>query len=103
MPYLIHVKSKPDTKDLFNATLDEHREYLTPFIPRMLATGALLEEDGERNGEAVIIFDTEDRSEAQNFIDNDPLTLAGIFESVRVTKWRKYIYNGEIMPQMENF
>jgi uncharacterized protein YciI len=103
MPYIIQVTEKPGTRDIFDATLDSHRDYLQPHIHKMLATGALLEEDGSRAGGALIIIDTENRSEAEDYINNDPLTLAGIFESITITKWRKFIYNGEMMPQMEKF
>lgn len=103
MPYLIQVTEKPGTRHIFDATLDAHREYLQPFIPKMLATGALLEDDGSRAGGAIIIMDTEDRTEAENYINNDPLTLAGIFESVTVTKWRRFIYDGKMVPDMEKF
>ncbi len=103
MPYLIQVKEKSNIREIFDKTLPAHQEYLTAFIPKMLATGALLEEDGSRAGGAIIILDTEDRAEAENFINNDPLNLAGIFESITITKWRRYIYNGELMPHMENF
>jgi uncharacterized protein YciI len=103
MPYLIQVTEKPNTRHIFDATLEAHREYLQPYIPKMLATGALLEDDGSRAGGAIIIMDTEDRAEAESFINNDPLTLAGIFESISVTKWRRFIYDGEMMPEMEKF
>ncbi len=103
MPYLIHVTEKPDTRHIFDENLAAHREYLAPHVHRMLATGALLEDDGSRAGGAVIIMDIEDRAEAEDYINNDPLTLAGIFETITVTKWRRFIYNGEIMPDMEKF
>ena len=103
MPYLIQVTEKSNIREIFEDTLPAHRSYLEPFIPKMLAIGALLEEDGSRAGGAIIILDTEERQEAEDFINNDPLYLAGLFECVSITKWRKFIYNGELMPQMESF
>jgi uncharacterized protein len=103
MPYLIQVAEKPNTRHIFDETLDAHREYLQPYMSKMLATGALLEDDGSRAGGAIIIMDTENRAEAEDYINNDPLTLAGIFESITVTKWRRFIYDGKMMPDMEKF
>lgn len=103
MPYLIEVKEKPGTREIFDATLQAHRDYLEPYIPKMLATGALLKDDGSRAGGAIIILDTEERSEAEDYINHDPLTLAGVFESITITRWRKFVYDGSMMPDMAKY
>jgi uncharacterized protein len=42
----------------------------------------------------MILFDTDDRAEAQALIDNDPFTRAGVFERVEVLRWRKVFFDG---------
>lgn len=37
----------------------------------------------------VYIVNVETRGEAQDFIDADPFTAAGLFERVSITRWRK--------------
>ena len=42
-----------------------------------------------------MIYDTEDRAVAQDFIDNDPFAKAGLFESVTLRRWRKAYLDGK--------
>ena len=55
--------------------------------------------DAYRNGQGgyggIIIVDTEDRAEAERFIQNDPFTKAGLFAGIEVVRWRKAFFNKE--------
>jgi uncharacterized protein YciI len=97
MPYLIHSKDKPGQSALRDQVRPTHIDYLKTKIDKILAGGALLADDGGGAHGSVIIYDTEDRAEAEEFAANDPFTKAGLFESVTVTRWRKAIFDGGLV------
>lgn len=95
MPYVIRTRDKPGTGALRAATRPAHLAYLEPYTARILAAGATLSDDGVQPDGSLIVFDTEDRAEAENLAANDPFTLAGLFETVEVVRWRKVFFAGE--------
>ena len=94
MPYLIRMYDKPGSAELRAATRPAHLEYLKPFVPRLLAAGGFLNDDGSVASGGMILFDTNDRAEAEALIANDPFNKAGVFERVEVTRWRKVFFAG---------
>ena len=84
MPYVIITKDKPDSLALRNEVRAVHIDYLTANQHRLLAAGAQIEDDGSGGSGGVIIVDTDDRKEAEDFIANDPFTKAGLFSDVKV-------------------
>ena len=95
MPYVIQTIDKPGHAHVRTQTRDEHLKYLDGFKNKLLAGGAIIDDDGTGGHGGVIIIDTDDRAEAEAFIANDPFTQAGLFESVTVTRWRKAFFNFE--------
>lgn len=94
MPYVIITKDKPDSLALRLSTRDVHLAYLDSHVAKLLAAGGLLNDDGTGGDGGLIIYDTEDRAVAKAFIDNDPFTKAGLFESVTIRRWRKGYLDG---------
>jgi uncharacterized protein len=95
MPYVIITRDKPGSLELRNKLRDEHLEYLTINQDRLLAAGAQTADDGSGGYGGVILIDTDDRSEAEAFIRDDPFTLGGLFEMIQVTRWRKAFFAGQ--------
>ncbi len=95
MPYVVVTKDKPDSLDLRTSVRGVHLEYLVANKDKLLAAGAMIEDDGTGGHGGVLIVDTDDRAEAEAFIENDPFTKAGLFESVTVSRWRKAFFNYE--------
>ena len=95
MPYAVITVDKPNCLDLRNRVREEHLRYLDENKGRLLAAGAKIDDDGQGGYGGVIIVDTEDRSEAEAFIQNDPFTKAGLFSGVEVVRWRKAFFNFE--------
>lgn len=95
MAYIIETHYKDGSDDVFAECRPQHLEYLTENIDKILAGGALLDDDGTSPHGGVIILDTDDRKEAEDFIANDPFSRGGLFESVTVTRWRKAFFNFE--------
>ncbi|SLN76256.1 YciI family protein [Oceanibacterium hippocampi] len=95
MPYIIITRDKADSLALRTKVRDVHLAYLDKHKAKLLAAGALTADNGTGGEGGVIIYDTEDRAEAEAFIAGDPFTEAELFESVTVKRWRKAFFNGE--------
>lgn len=93
MPYAIVTQDKPDSAQIRAATRPAHLEYLTANKDKLLAAGALIEDDGTGGSGGLIIVDTDERTEAERFIAEDPFTKAGLFRKVTVTRWRKAFFD----------
>jgi uncharacterized protein YciI len=95
MPYVIITTDKPESLALRTQLRAEHLTYLDGHKAKLLAAGGVIDDDGTGGDGGVIIYDTDDRAEAERFIANDPYTRAGLFENVTVRRWRKAFFAGE--------
>ena len=95
MPYAIITRDKPNSLQLRNDTRGPHLEYLTANQDKLLAAGAQADDAGQGGYGGIIIVDTEDRAEAEAFIQNEPFTQAGQFAGIEVVRWRKAFFNKE--------
>lgn len=93
MPYAIQLIDKPGSAELRAATRAAHLEHLKRHQNLLLAAGALIDDDGTGGHGGIILVDTDDRAQAQRFIDEDPFTKAGLFERITVTRWRKAFFD----------
>ena len=71
MPYAIITRDKPNSLQLRNEVRQPHLEYLTANKDKLLAAGAQVDDAGQGGYGGIIIVDTEDRAEAERFIQND--------------------------------
>ncbi|MCG8403528.1 MAG: YciI family protein [Firmicutes bacterium] len=67
---------------------DGHRQHLAAQGKKLLASGALLAEDGVTIVGGASLLDTDSREEAVRFEAEDPYAKAGIRREVRVIEWR---------------
>lgn len=95
MPFAIQTKDKPGSSQVRADNRAAHVEYLTANKHKLLAAGALIDDDGTGGNGGILIIDTDDRKEAEKFINEDPFTKAGLFSRVTVTRWRKAFFNKE--------
>ncbi|GAA3430622.1 YciI family protein [Kutzneria kofuensis] len=67
-----------------HAVRPEHRDYLSALADKgkVLAAGAWTADDG-----ALLLFETEDESELQGILDNDPYKAAEVIASTKITPW----------------
>jgi len=61
-----------------------HREYLTSLLERgkLIASGPFADDQG-----ALLIYEAENRDEAQALLDADPYTAAGVLAGVEIREW----------------
>jgi len=95
MPYAIITQDKPDHAHVRMQARPAHLEYLTANKHKLLAAGALIDDDGTGGSGGILIIDTDDRAEAERFIAEDPFTKADLFAKVTITRWRKAFFNKE--------
>ncbi len=95
MPYAIFLTDKPNQGDLRAKTRAVHLDYLGANKHKLLAAGALIEDDGSGGSGSLYIVDTEERKQAEAFLAGDPFQQVGLFGEVTITRWRKAFYNGE--------
>ncbi len=96
MPYVIVTQDKPGCEHLRQEHRTAHLDYLKSRVAMILAAGAKLSDDGGSMTGSLLIIDTEDRAEAEEFAANDPFSQAGLFESVEISRWRKAIFDGKM-------
>jgi uncharacterized protein YciI len=93
MPYVIDTVDKPNSEHLRQEHRPAHLDYLKSRVSTILAAGAKLSDDGAAMTGSLLIIDTEDRAEAEEFAANDPFSKAGLFASVTISRWRNAIFD----------
>ena len=94
MPFLIETFDKSGHAEVRSRERDVHLEFLARNKTLLLACGAKLNDDGSSAGGGIDIVDLETREEAERFLAQDPFTHAGLFESVKIVRWRKAYIDG---------
>ncbi len=95
MPFLIIAFDHPDQDAQREAVREAHRAHLAALGDRLLASGALLADDGVSIIGGASLIDTESEEEARCFEQDDPYARAGIRASVQVVRWRLRWWCGE--------
>lgn len=88
MAYLILAYDRPGMEEVREQVREAHRAYLAAQGSRLLASGALLAEDGRTIVGGASLLDTDDRAEAVRFEADDPYAKAGIRRDVDIVPWR---------------
>ena len=91
--------TSPTARSCARRTGPTHLAYLEANLPRLLAAGAKLRDDGTTAWGSVYIVDIEDRVAAEAFIAADPFDKAGLFATVAITRWRKGFFDYRRVPQ----
>ena len=97
MPYLIQARDDLDKTDLRETLRDEHRAHPATQGEKILASGAILADDGKTIVGGMTIFDTDDRAEAEHFAATDPYAIAGLHLNTMIVRWRRRWWDGEFL------
>lgn len=95
MPFMIYSVDKPDSKAIRDEHRAAHYAFLQQHQGKLLASGGLQDDSGERFIGSSILLDVDTRAEAQAFVDEDPFTQAGLAQAVVISRWKKAFFNGE--------
>jgi len=97
MPYLIYAIDFDNMDEKREKIRDAHRAHLKSIGKKLLASGALLDDDNERIIGGISLIDTENIQEAEDFAFKDPYHLAGIRQETKILKWRKRWWEGQFL------
>jgi hypothetical protein len=89
MPCVLIFHDDDGTAELRSRLRPDHREYLNKNVHRLLASGALLRDDGKEEYGGLIVLDTDERSEAELFVSQDPFWIAKVYSTYTISRWRK--------------
>ena len=88
MHWLIKCRSKPATDALREATLSAHRDFLDGYPEVTWYSGPLFTDDNKNAIGSLRLIEFPDRAAALAYINADPYTKAGIFQSISIERWR---------------
>lgn len=97
MPYLVYARDWEGMEAQREQVRTAHRDYLRSMGEKLLASGALLDEDGVTVIGGMSLIDADNRSEAEKFADNDPYAKVGIRKETLIVKWRKRWWDGDFL------
>ncbi len=95
--FAIQTTDKPGHAQLRTDLRPAHLDYLKSQQHRLVAAGALLEDDGTPSTGGILLIQATDRADAERFANDDPYTQGGLFESVKITRWRKAFFDGQCL------
>ena len=90
MTYLITCLDKKNALSLRLETREEHIRYLKKIGEKLVLAGPILDENNDPKG-TVLILDYEDANTVKEFLKNDPYNLRDLFESVKITKFKRVL------------
>ena len=95
MPFAIFSHDKPGSLQLRNDTRPQHRKFLATQANVLLAAGPLMADDNSGGIGSLTVLDTDEREVAVRFAEKDPYFQVGLFESVRICRWKQTIRDGK--------
>src|SRR5262245_33499282 len=88
MHWLIKCRSKPATDALRLATIAAHRNFLDGYPEVTWYSGPLFTDDNQNAIGSLRLIEFPDRGAARAYIDADPYTKAGIFQTITIERWK---------------
>ena len=99
MLYIIYQEDIESSGPLREAHKAAHFKYLEQWKDKLVLGGAMMPDDGNGRIGSVMILNVTSRKEAETFSENEPLRLAGVFRSVKITRMRRGQWNPDAAPQ----
>ncbi|MBO9378822.1 hypothetical protein GG804_18810 [Sphingomonas histidinilytica] len=97
MFFSIYIKDRPGSGPDRVPAVEPHRGYIKERAHTILAAGATFAKDGKTVEGGSYIVEADSLEEVEEFVANDPFTLAGIRESVVIQPWIKACFNREFL------
>ena len=88
MHWLIKCRAKSNIDALREATLPAHRNFLDGYAKETWYSGPLFTDDNKNAIGSLRLIEFPDRAAATAYINADPYTKAGLFESILIEGWR---------------
>lgn len=89
MPYFAMIcRDKPGALDTRMANREAHLAYVRD--TGVVLFGGPMITDGQMRG-SLLVMEAEDMEAAKAWSANDPYALAGLFDSVEITEWKRVV------------
>lgn len=95
MPYAISFIDDPDVLEKKKATRPVHLEYVMANAHRIITSGGIFPDEDDFPNGGLILLEVATRTEAVDYIENDPFFKAGIFSTYTIRRWKKFIFDGK--------
>lgn len=95
MLFVIHCLDRPGAAETRAANMQAHKDYIATDPIKVLLSGPLTTDDGQRIIGSFFMVDAADRARVQKFQHNDPLFKSGIWASIEVRAFAKRVDNRE--------
>lgn len=92
MLWAIYSIDKPNSGALREKALQDHVQYFTENQDVIFVSGPQQNDDASAIIGSLFIIKVADRAAAEAFLENEPLYKAGVFESCRITRFRRGRY-----------
>lgn len=88
MLWAIYCVDIQNSAPLRAKVLDQHIQYFNEKKDRIFVSGPQQSDDASVSLGSLFIIDASSHAEVQELLDNEPFNRAGVFESVRITRFR---------------
>jgi uncharacterized protein YciI len=93
MLFVIFCIDKPGMEEKRAAAMKPHVDYLATGVIKLVMSGPLTSDDGEKVIGSLYVVEAENRAEIEEFQKNDPLVQADIWETLEVRAFNKRVDN----------
>jgi len=84
MIFVFHLLDRPDAGDIRVRVRPEHKDYLSAKAHRIAFAGPLMSDDGQKMIGSILAIEFESRSQAEDWMKNEPFTKAGLYQSIMI-------------------
>ena len=98
MAFLIYAYDHEGMDKKRESIRQAHREHLSSVGNKLIASGALLDDDKTIVG-GISLLNVNSREEAEKFANEDPYVKAGIRKTTKIIMWRKRWFEGEFLGE----
>ena len=96
MQYIITAYDEKNALERRMAVRARHLEGVANLGKHILCAGGLLDEEGKMKG-SVLVVNFENRTELDDYLNNEPYILEGVWEKVEVEPMNVVILDGEMV------
>ena len=90
MLFVIHGIDKPDSP-IRNRLIDQHRAHMDAGPIRVVASGPLMDDQGEQMVGSNTIVDCENRRTVDQVMVDEPFNVAGLYETMTINRWHQRV------------
>jgi uncharacterized protein YciI len=91
MHWIIYCTDKPDSLSLREAHIARHRAYLETTPIKVVMSGPLMDDAGEKMNGSFFLVEAESRGEVESFNRNDPFFDLGLWSAVHIHRFYKRV------------